>query len=118
MLLAHHVWEAVPAGEAATHATWRQAFAAAVAQLEPELDAHWHRLTTVEQKTLRAVVAGEGSPYRKAVLERLDLQKASAQQALRNLASRAELERDDRQWRLVDPLFGVWIARLAGPPPE
>jgi uncharacterized protein len=113
MLLAHHLWEVVPAGEAATHASWQRAFAAALAQLEPELDAHWQRLTTVEQKTLRAVVAGDGSPYRTAVLERLDLQKASAQQALRNLAGRGEVERDDRRYRLVDPLFAVWVERLA-----
>jgi uncharacterized protein len=116
MLLAHHVWEAVPPGEAATHASWQRAFATALAQLEPELDAHWQRLTTVEQKTLRAVVGGGGSPYRTALLERLDLQKASAQQALRNLAARGEVERDERRYRLVDPLFAVWIERLASPP--
>ena len=116
MLLAHHLWEAVPPGEAATHASWQRAYAAALAQLDPELDAHWQRLTTVEQKTLRAVVVGGGSPYRTAVLERLDLQKASAQQALRNLSVRGEVERDERRYRLVDPLFGVWIERLASPP--
>ena len=116
MLLAHHLWDAVPVGEAATHASWQQAFAEALAQLEPEFDAHWQRLTTVEQKTLRAVVGGGGSPYRTALLERLDLQKASAQQALRNLAARGEVERDERRYRLVDPLFAVWIERLASPP--
>jgi uncharacterized protein len=116
MLLAHHLWEAVPPGEAATHASWQHAFATALAQLEPELDAHWQRLTTVEQKTLRAVVGGDGSPYRTALLERLDLQKASAQQALRNLSARGEVERDERRYRLVDPLFAVWIERLASPP--
>jgi uncharacterized protein len=116
MLLAHHVWEAVPLGEAATHSSWHRAFATALAQLEPELDAHWQRLTTVEQKTLRAVVGGGGSPYRTALLERLDLQKASAQQALRNLAVRGEVEREERRYRLVDPLFAVWIERLASPP--
>jgi hypothetical protein len=116
MLLAHHLWEAVPPGVAATHASWRVAFESALAQLEPELDAHWQRLTTVEQKTLRAVVAGGGSPYRTAVLERLDLQKASAQQALRKLAARGEVEREERRTRLVDPLFAVWIERLATPP--
>ena len=60
--------------------------------------------------------AGGGSPYRTALLERLDLQKASAQQALRNLSARGEVERDERRYRLVDPLFAVWIERLASPP--
>ena len=93
----------------------QQAHVRAIAKLDPELDAHWQRLTTVEQKTLRAIVGGGGSPYRTALLERLDLQKASAQQALRNLSARGEVERDERRYRLVDPLFAVWIERLASP---
>ena len=75
-------------------------------------DAHWRRFTTTEQKALRAVIAGEGSPYRAAVLRRLDLQKASAQVALRNLTARAEVEAVARRHVLVDPLLAEWIDRL------
>jgi hypothetical protein len=48
------------------------------------------------------------------VLARLDLPKASAQQALRNLRARADVEQADRGYALVDPLFALWIERLAG----
>jgi hypothetical protein len=112
MLLAHRVWEDVAPGERATAAQWRHALETALRELEPELDARWRRLTTIEQKTVRAVVAGEGSPYRRAVLERLQLGKASAQQALRNLVARAEVESGENGYALVDPLFARWVERL------
>jgi protein-L-isoaspartate O-methyltransferase len=102
----------VPLGASATLADWKRALEATLVQLQPELDAHWQRLTPTEQKTVRAVVAGQGSPYRTAVLARLDLGKASAQEALRNLAARAEVESGAKGYVLVDPLFALWIERL------
>ena len=113
MLLAHRLWEDVEIGRAATLAHWRRAFERALDELHPELAAHWQRFSVTEQKTLRAVIAGGGSPYRTRVLERLDLNKPSAQEALKNLAAQAEVELVDRKYRLVDPLFSAWIERLA-----
>ena len=49
----------------ATLADWAPAHAAALEELRPEFDANWRRLSTNEQKALRAVVAGSGSPYRR-----------------------------------------------------
>jgi uncharacterized protein len=117
MLLAHRVWEEVAPGERATAAQWRHALETALLELDPELDARWRRLTTTEQKTVRAVVAGEGSPYRRVVLERLQLGKASAQQALRNLGARAEVESGENGYVLVDPLFALWVERLGAQAP-
>ncbi len=119
MLLAHRLWDEVPDGGAATLADWQRAFERTLVQLQPEFDAHWQRLTSTEQKTVRAVVTGAGSPYRTAVLERLGLSKGSAQEALKNLVARAEVESGAAGYELVDPLFSIWIERLrAGPPPE
>ena len=73
------------------------------------------RLSATEQKALRAVVAGGGSPYRERVLGRLDLNKSSAQQALKNLTARAEVETARRRYAPVDPLFALWLERLGQP---
>jgi hypothetical protein len=113
MLLAHRLWAGTEPGTPATLATWDAARDAALAEVGPELEARWSRFSPVEQKTLRAVVAGAGSPYRTAVLERLDLRKASAQQALKNLRARADVEAAERGYALVDPLLALWIERLA-----
>jgi uncharacterized protein len=112
MLLAHRLWDVVPHGEAATLRSWEDALAAAMLEVGPELEADWRRLSVVEQKTLRAVVAGGGSPFRGAVLERVALSKPSAQTALRNLTARSDVEATEGGYRLVDPLFKLWIERL------
>jgi hypothetical protein len=112
MLLSHHLWKQVDRGGQASLATWTAAHASALADLHFEFDAQWRRFDSSEQRTLRAIVAGDGSPYRTHVLRRLDLTKTMAQKALRRLAATAEIETSDRRQRIVDPLFAEWIERL------
>lgn len=111
MLLAHRVWEQVAAGETGTLEDWSLAHDAALAELEAEFDAQWRRLTVSEQKTLRAVVEGNGAPYTASVLERLNLSKTMVQKALPKLKAHADVEADGQRLRLVDPLFAEWIVR-------
>jgi uncharacterized protein len=112
MLLAHRLWEEVPAGGAATHADWRAAHEKASTELAPEFDAHWRRLETNQQKALRAVIAGGGSPYRTRTLERLQLSKGTARDAIRSLIGSAEVELEAGRHVIVDPLFAEWISAL------
>jgi hypothetical protein len=112
MLLAHRLWEQIGHGATATLADWTAAHAAAHAELEAEFVAHWRGFGATEQKTMRALVAGDGSPYRAAVLERLQLSKPTAQNALRRLAASAEVESDGQRQVIVDPLFAEWIGRF------
>jgi hypothetical protein len=116
MLLAHRLWEEVDRGSAATLDDWASAHEAALGELQPEFEAQWRGLDTSEQKTMRAILAGEGSPYRAAVLERLGLTKTMAQKALQRLGARAEVEVEGRKQVVVDPLFAEWIERLSAPP--
>jgi hypothetical protein len=118
MLLAHRLWEEVPRGADATGDHWNAAFERALVELTPELEARWQRLTVTEQRTVRALIEGRGSPYRTHVLARLGLSKSSAQEALHNLAARAEVETIDDTLVLVDPLFAIWIQRLGGEEPQ
>jgi uncharacterized protein len=113
MLLAHRLWEAVPRGAEGTLDAWDSAKAAAELELEPEFDAQWRGLDTSEQKTLRALLLGDGSPYRSAALRRLELTKDVVRRALPRLAATAEIEeRDGGGYAVVDPLFAEWVARL------
>jgi hypothetical protein len=118
MLLAHRLWEEVERGVTATLEEWERAHRAALDELQPEFEAQWRGLDTSEQKTMRAVIAGDGSPYRAAVLERLALTKTMAQKALQRLAARAELEAEDGKQTVVDPLFAEWIDRLNAAPDQ
>jgi uncharacterized protein len=112
MLLAHRLWEETPRDGTADLDAWRRAHAAALAELEPEFDAQWRGFDSSEQKTMRAVIAGAGSPYRQHVLRRLDLTKDMVRKALPRLSATAEIESSDGKHRVVDPLFAQWIERL------
>lgn len=114
IMLAYHVWEQVEQGETATLLDWRAAHAAALTELTPEYDALWRGYNSAnDQKALRSIVAGGGSAYRTRVIERLDLDKGSAHDAVRRLLATADIEgADARKYRVVDPLYAEWIARL------
>jgi hypothetical protein len=112
ILLAHRLWETVDEGETATLADWRRAHEAAGRELEPEFNAHWRGFGTTEQKTLRAVLAGDGSPLRRHVLTRLDLEKPTAYKALQRLVAAGDVEHADERYEIVDPLFAEWIEGL------
>ncbi len=112
MLLAHRLWAGVAEGERATLEHWRQAAAQAMAELEPEFDAQWRGFDTSEQKTMRALIAADGSPYRAAGLRRFELTKDMVRRALPRLLDTGEIERSGGQHTIVDPLFADWIAAL------
>jgi hypothetical protein len=113
MLLAHRLWEEVPEGAEGTLDHWAAAHAAALRELEPEFDAQWRGLDVSQQKTLRALLLGDGSPYRTAALRRLELTKDVVRRALPRLAATAEIEeREKGGYSLVDPLFAEWVGRL------
>ncbi|HSJ93983.1 MAG TPA: hypothetical protein VK896_08100 [Gaiellaceae bacterium] len=112
MLLAHRLWAEVEQGGVATLDDWRAAHTAALDELDAEFDAQWRGFDTSQQKTMRAVIAGEGSPYRTDVRTRLDLTKDMVRKALPRLGATAEIESVDGKHVVVDPLFAEWIARL------
>ena len=114
IMLAHRLWEELPSGETATLDHWRLARATTFAELQPEFDAIWRGYqSAVTQKTLRSIVAGGGSAYRTNVLKRLELEKSAAASAVQRLLDSADIEEDGaRRYRVVDPLYGEWIARI------
>jgi len=114
MHLAHRLWEEVPEGETATFEDWEAALDKAVQELHHEFAASWRGFNTNEQKTLRAIIQGEGSPLRTAVLSQLDVEKNTVFYALQRLGETADVETINRKWLIVDPLFEEWIRRLRG----
>ena len=118
IMLAHHLWERVPKGGTATLGDWKRAHESALAELQPEFDAQWRRLQPNDQKTLRSIVGGGGSAFRQPILNRLDLEKATAQRAVRRLTDSADIEPDERRHRIVDPLFAEWIERIDSGEPD
>ena len=84
----------VGAGETATLGSWERRMQGRWKSSTPEFDARWRGFDLAEQKTLRAVIAGDGSPYKERALAPLDLSKATAQSALERLEATADVERE------------------------
>jgi len=117
MLLAHRLWDEVTRGTEATLESWESAFAAAMREVEPELDAQWRGLDPSEQKTLRSLSLGRGSPYRSFALRRLELTKDVVRRALPRLAATAVIEElEEGGYEIVDPLLAGWVGRLSDRP--
>ncbi len=112
MLMAHRLWEEVDQGETGAIEHWNAAHTATLAELDAEFDARWRGFDSSEQKTMRAVIAGHGSPYRAEVIRRLALTKSMIRRALPRLTATAEIETVDGAHVVVDPLFAEWIAGI------
>ena len=113
MLLAYRLWDEIPSGGTGTLPNWEAALDKTLLELEPEFEARWQRFSAVEQKSLRAVVEGRGARLRTNVLARLDADKTSVSRALRRLESQGEVDVVGGRTALVDPLFSLWIERVA-----
>jgi hypothetical protein len=114
IMLAYHVWETVEQGKSGTLRDWHAAHASALAEVKPEFEAMWRGYgSSVDQKTLRSIVAGDGSAYRVRILERLDLEKSTASAAVERLLAIADIEPTGKgKYQIVDPLYAEWIAKL------
>jgi uncharacterized protein len=122
MLLAHHLWEAVPPGGAADSDAWERCAEAVMEELNELYERTWERLSVNERRTYTAIAWlgpwGGGSTLLAAdTLNRFMLKKSTARKIARELELRGETIVEGGRPRLVDPLFEVWIASLRRPRP-
>ena len=117
MLMAHHLWEAPPAGATAGDEQWASAVHAAFAELQETFERYWERLSANERRVLAAVAwggrwGGGSSLYAKRTLARFNLSKGTARDVSRELARRGDLRRGapGGPYELVDPLLEAWVA--------
>lgn len=113
MLLAHHLFEATPAGACATEETWLDTLERAGRSVETELAAGWLSLSTTEQKVMAVVAQRTVTLNGADARTRFGLPKTSSSRAAaETLERRGELIADRASatgWQIVDPLLQLWI---------
>ena len=112
MLLAHHLWERTPRGQAATPEIWAEALESVFDEHGEALQATWDALGRNEQSVLAAVSLGTESLFNRRTLNRFNVSKGAAQHAREKLAQMGHLQQIEGEWQPVDPLLADWIARL------
>jgi hypothetical protein len=112
MLLAHHLWEQTPRGEAATAEAWQRAQEAVFAEHGEALQATWDAMEVKEQAVLAALTLSGESLFNQRTLRRFNLSKGGAGHARDALVHAGHLHGIGPAVQLVDPLLGEWIRRL------
>jgi uncharacterized protein len=110
MLLAHFLWESTAKGGAADAAAWDRALAAVGLEVKDEFDAIWNALSDPERRVVVAIARDE-QLLRKSVLESLQLARSTARDARERLFSGGYIAEFDDRLKVVDPIFGLWLAR-------
>jgi hypothetical protein len=113
MLLAHHLYESTRPKASATSDEWVVAFARAVREANPEVQAAWDSWNNSERRIM-AVISERTTPLQGRVArERYGISKTGG-----NRDTVARLERDGHLvadettssgWRVVDPLLELWL---------
>jgi uncharacterized protein len=112
MLLAHHLWEQTPRGEAATAEGWQRAQEEMFAENGEAFQATWDALEVKEQAVLSALTLSTDSLFNHRTLARFNLSKGGAGHARDALVHAGHLHKIGSSLQLVDPLMGEWIRRL------
>jgi len=110
MLVAHHLWELVPAGSVADESAFVEARERALAQADPALRARWESLAVNEQRVSVALATRTGGLYAEETLRFLGLKKGSIDRALAGLVGKAEARITPAGPELTDPLLELWLA--------
>jgi hypothetical protein len=109
MLLAHHLWELVPAGSVGDEEAFVEALRRSLAEAEPALRARFELLPANEQRVAIALAVRPGGLYSEKTLAPLGLKRGSVDRALAALVGRAEAVRTESGPQLTDPLLVAWL---------
>jgi uncharacterized protein len=112
MLLAHHLWEQTPRGEAATAEAWQRAQEEMFAEHGEAFQATWDAMEVKERAVLSALTLSTDSLFNQRTLARFNLSKGGAGHARDALLHAGHVHRIGSDIELVDPLLGEWISRM------
>jgi len=112
MLLAHHLFVATGPGEVADSDTWSAALAAACREVNGEITTLWERLPTTERRLVSAIADRQVGLFSRQATTAYGLPRTGAnRRALLSLRDAGEIveDREPPGWRVVDPLFALWL---------
>lgn len=110
MLIAHHLWEATPRGQAADEQAWVAALDAAYLDVRDAFDIAWKGMRESDRRLMAAVAEAPAGFLQKPSLERFDLPRSTAEDARDRLVEEGHLQLRESRALIVDPLFEAWIA--------
>jgi|SRR5436190_436990 len=114
MLMAHLLYDETPGGETASEETWAAVLETAWPYIRDDLERTWDGLSAIESGVVEAAALSAKGLTARDTRARFSLPAGSgAPRAAKRLADRGLLVADSQRptgYRIVDPLFGRWVA--------
>jgi hypothetical protein len=112
MMLAHHLYAQTGLGEAADTDAWSRTLDSVGAELGGEFEATWARLSAREKRFVTAIADNRTSLFSRESQAAYGIAKTGSYRnaigALHDSGETVEAETPTK-WRLVDPLFSLWV---------
>lgn len=113
MLLGHHLYERLDAGQTADIEAWVDTLQAAQRETQGEIQVLWESCTSLERRVLKVIAQRTVALGSRDAELRFGLTKGgSTQAAVERLFDSGHLIEDQAArtgWRLVDPFLGAWL---------
>lgn len=113
MLLAHHLYERVGAGESGDIESWVDTLQAARLEAQSEIQILWDSCTSLERRTLKVIAQRTVALGGREAGTRYGLPKGgSTRETVERLFAGGHLVEDSSRrtgWRIVDPLLACWL---------
>lgn len=111
MLLAHHLWEHTPPGEAADVENLDAALATIDTELRERFEYTWSQLSRhpAASRVLKALALSSETLYNQRTLAAFELTKNQVRSGLTSLKKDGEVWEVDDQPQIVDPLLERWL---------
>jgi AAA+ ATPase superfamily predicted ATPase len=111
MLIAHHLWERTPKGEAADAETFDEALAVVDRETQERFETTWQAYseTPNQRKVLKALALSSETLYNSRTLQAQSMSKSQAQSGEQGLLKAGEIHKVNGQPQLIDPLFERWL---------
>jgi hypothetical protein len=109
MMLAHYLWERTPRGQSADEGTWLAALDQATADTAPLMNAIWRALTPNERRVARALAVATTPLHSEETASAVGIKRSSIGRALESLVSNADVIYENRDARMTDPMFELWL---------
>jgi hypothetical protein len=109
MMLAHYLWQRTPRGQSADEGTWLAALDQATADTAPLMNAIWRALTPNERRVARALAVATTPLHSEETASAVGIKRSSIGRALESLVSNADVIYENRDARMTDPMFELWL---------
>jgi hypothetical protein len=111
MMLAHYLWDNTAQGTEADEGAWVSALDRASKDTANLMRAIWRAMPLNERRVSRALAVANTPLHSEETAAAVGIKRSSIGKALESLVDNADVIYEDREPRLTDPMFELWLQK-------